>query len=60
MHREKGTPNTPQIIIEEIIRKHAEGKSVHELLLHSDQGFQYTSGAYNNPTKSYGITPSML
>lgn len=27
--------------------------------LHSDQGFQYTSQAYFNLTKSYGITPSM-
>lgn len=30
-----------------------------ELQLHSDQGFQYTSQAYFNLTKSYGITPSM-
>ena len=27
--------------------------------LHSDQGFQYTSQAYFNLTKSYGITASM-
>ena len=30
-----------------------------ELHLHSDQGFQYTSEAYFNLTKEYGITPSM-
>lgn len=30
-----------------------------ELQLHSDQGFQYTSGAYFTLTKEYGITPSM-
>ena len=30
-----------------------------ELQLHSDQGFQYTSQAYFNLTKQYGITPSM-
>lgn len=30
-----------------------------ELQLHSDQGFQYTSSAYNNLTKRYQITPSM-
>ena len=30
-----------------------------ELQLHSDQGFQYTSRAYHNLTKKYGITPSM-
>lgn len=30
-----------------------------ELHLHSDQGFQYTSQAYFDLTKEYGITPSM-
>ena len=30
-----------------------------EMQLHSDQGFQYTSQAYFDLTKSYGITPSM-
>lgn len=30
-----------------------------KLQLHSDQGFQYTSQAYFNLTKSYDITPSM-
>ena len=30
-----------------------------ELHLHSDQGFQYTSQAYFQLTKQYGITPSM-
>ena len=30
-----------------------------ELQLHSDQGFQYTSHAYFNLSKEYGITPSM-
>lgn len=30
-----------------------------ELQLHSDQGFQYTSHAYFNLTKEYGITPFM-
>jgi len=29
------------------------------LILHSDQGFQYTSHGYFNLTKEYGITPSM-
>ena len=29
------------------------------LLLHSDQGFQYTSHNYLNLTKRYGILPSM-
>ena len=30
-----------------------------ELLLHSDQGFQYTSNQYYRLTKSFNITPSM-
>ena len=30
-----------------------------ELHLHSDQGFQYTSQAYFDLTKEYGILPSM-
>ena len=30
-----------------------------ELQLHSDQGSQYTSQAYFDMTKEYGITPSM-
>ena len=30
-----------------------------ELQLHSDQGFEYTSSAYNNLIKMYHITPSM-
>ena len=36
-----------------------KGKVTAELQLHSDQGFQYTSPAYYNLTKSYNITPSM-
>ena len=39
--------------------KSVKTKSRRELQLHSDQGFQYTSQAYFNLTKEYGITPSM-
>ena len=39
--------------------KSVKTKSRRELQLHSDQGFQYTSPAYFNLTKEYGITPSM-
>ena len=39
--------------------KSVKTKSRLELQLHSDQGFQYTSKAYFNLTKEYGITPSM-
>ena len=39
--------------------KSVKAESRRELHLHSDQGFQYTSQAYFNLTKEYGITPSM-
>ena len=39
--------------------KNEKKRAAAELQLHSDQGFQYTSQAYFNLTKSYGITPSM-
>ena len=31
MHRQKGTPNIPQAIKDEIVRKHTEGVSIREL-----------------------------
>jgi len=37
----------------------AKGEVADGLLLHSDQGFQYTSLAYFNLTKEYSILPSM-
>lgn len=36
-----------------------EKKVAAELQLHSDQGSQYTSQAYFDLTREYGITPSM-
>jgi putative transposase len=42
--------------VRQAIRKEAVAAGVQ---LHSDQGFQYTSSAYFNLTKEYGITPSM-
>lgn len=39
--------------------KKEKKKVAGRLQLHSDQGFQYTSQAYFNLTKEYGITPSM-
>ena len=36
-----------------------EKKVAAELRLHSDQGSQYTSQAYFDLTREYGITPSM-
>jgi len=42
--------------VKQAVRKEAVAA---EVQLHSDQGFQYTSSAYFNLTKEYGITPSM-
>ena len=33
MPRKKGTPNTPQIIIDEINKKHKNGRSLRELAI---------------------------
>jgi len=54
-----GTEQTINLVLSTI--KAARGKEAvtAELQLHSDQGFQYTSRAYFNLTKEYGITPSM-
>ena len=40
--------------------KKEKKRAAAELQFHSDQGFQYTSQAYFQLTKQYGITPSML
>ena len=54
-----GTEQTVNLVLRTI--RAAMGKEVvaAELQLHSDQGLQYTSRAYFNLTKEYGITPSM-
>ena len=56
-----GTEQTVNLVLGTIrLAMRREKKRVAaELQLHSDQGFQYTSQAYFNLTKSYGITPSM-
>lgn len=56
-----GTRQTVNLVLDTIrLAVKKEKKSVAaELQLHSDQGFQYTSPAYFNLTKEYGITPSM-
>ena len=40
MHREKGTPNTPQVIIDEIVEKHREGKTIRELATEYEKPFK--------------------
>ena len=56
-----GTEQTVNLVLDTIrlaMRKEKK-RAAAELQLHSDQGFQYTSQAYFDLTKSYGITPSM-
>ena len=53
------TSQTVSLVLSTIRAAKKKEKVTAELLLHSDQGFQCTSLAYNNLTKSYCITPSM-
>ena len=50
---------TVKLVLDTINKAMKTEKVTEELQLHSDQGFQYTSQAYFNLTKEYGITPSM-
>ncbi len=50
---------TVNLVLDTIRLAMKKEKVAGELQLHSDQGFQYTSQAYFNLTKEYGITPSM-
>ena len=54
-----GTEQNINLVLNTIREAKKKEKVTAELQLHSDQGFQYTSQAYFNLTKSYGITPSM-
>ena len=54
-----GTEQNVNLVLSTILSAKRKEKVTAELQLHSDQGFQYTSQAYFNLTKSYGITPSM-
>ena len=55
-----GTTQTVNLVLDTIrLAMQKEKKGAVELQLHSDQGSQYTSQAYFNLTKEYGITPSM-
>lgn len=56
-----GTQQTVNLVLDTIRLAMKQGKkrAAAELQLHSDQGFQYTSEAYFQLTKQYGITPSM-
>ena len=56
-----GTSQTINLVLDTIhlAMKSVKTESRRELHLHSDQGFQYTSQAYFDLTKEYGILPSM-
>ena len=56
-----GTQQTVNLVLDTIhlAMKQEKKRVAAELHLHSDQGFQYTSLAYFQLTKQYGITPSM-
>ena len=56
-----GTRQTVNLVLDTIrlAMKKEKKRVAAELQLHSDQGFQYTSQAYFQLTKQYGITPSM-
>ena len=56
-----GSQQTVNLVLDPIrlAMKREEKRVAAELQLHSDQGFQYTSQAYFELTKEYGITPSM-
>lgn len=54
-----GVEQTVRLVLDTIKAAKKKEKVTAELQLHSDQGFQYTSGAYHKLTKEYGITISM-
>ena len=54
-----GTEQNINLVLSTIRAAKRKEKVTGSLHLHSDQGFQYTSQAYFNLTKSYHITPSM-
>ena len=44
MHRQKGTPNIPQTVKDEIVRKHKEGMSARELAREYGKTFKTIKG----------------
>lgn len=59
VHYETGTEQTVGLVLNTIKNALKKESAADGLALHSDQGFQYTSTAYFNLTKEYGIAPSM-
>jgi len=53
------TENSPALVLNTIKQAKHKEQITDGLLLHSDQGLQYTSHAYHQLTQDYSITPSM-
>lgn len=51
MHRKKGTRNTPQAIIDEIVRKHKEGISTRELSEEYGKPFKTIKNMYEREAR---------
>jgi len=56
---EVGTENSLTLVLKTLKQAKQKEKITDGLLLHSDQGFQYTSHGYHVLTHEYAITPSM-
>ena len=56
---EVGTENSLGLVLNTLKQAKRKEKTTAGLLLHSDQGFQYTSQGYHALTHEYTITPSM-
>ena len=54
-----GTENSLALVLNTIKQAKQKEHIKDGLILHSDQGFQYTSHGYHGLTKDYSITPSM-
>lgn len=56
---EVGTENSLNLVLNTLKQAKQKEQITDGLLLHSDQGYQYTSPAYYILTQAYAITPSM-
>lgn len=54
-----GRHNSVRLVIDTLKQARRKEKDTEGLLLHSDQGYQYTSKQYALLTRAYHITPSM-
>ncbi len=58
MHRQKGTPNTPQAVIDEIVRRHREGETVRSLAAEYGKPFKTVANMCtreNNKLRKFNI-----